>query len=534
MVIGMSDERRESRSRRLLFALLLVVAVVVTCGVLSAPLAEPDEARYAEIAREIVETREWVVPTLQGEAYRDKPPLVFWASASALEVFGVKDWAARLPILLAALFGVAVTWHLARRLYDRETAMLAAIVLATSPLYYGLGGLLTLDMPLAFWTTLGMAAVWHGYRHESRKAFALASAAAAFGVLTKGPIAALLIGVPGAVFFALRRDGKAARRALAPFGIALFVIIAAPWFLAVEQRVPGYLHEFIFHHHFERFAHPWHHRQPIWFYAPVLLIGLFPWSLLWLCEAASWRRPLHHARLGEKELFLGLYAAFPIVLFSISSSKLIPYVLPGLAPLAILVASATVRLLRADNVGFLRHGGRLLAGTGAVTLLAAVVLLFHEFHWRGPLIRPYLFAAGFALLALGLLAARSATRHLGQRALATVVCACVVVMGVAQIARASLARNFRALGLETRAVLGPEGTLWSYDSYTPALDFYSGKEARVIGPAEKHHLRELGRNGSLDVLIVRARDLEEVAQEAEFRIAASQGDRLLLVEHEGR
>jgi 4-amino-4-deoxy-L-arabinose transferase-like glycosyltransferase len=513
-----------------LLGLLAVLAAVVGIGGATLPLAEPDEARYAEIAREMAEAGDWVVPRLQGEVFRDKPPLVFWVSASAYAVFGVEDWAARLPVLIAAVVGLLVTWHLARGLYGPETAILAAVVLATCPLYYGMGEILTLDMPLALWTTIGMAAVWRSYASESRGAARIAWVAAALGVLTKGPIAAVLIGLPAALFLAALRDGRAARRALDPIGVVLFLVIAVPWFFAVEQRVPGYLAEFVFHHHIERFVNPWHHREPMWFYLPVLLVGLFPWSVLWLTSPGRGRDLEGEPGPTAKEGFLGLFAIWPVVVFSLSSSKLIPYVLPALPPLAILLAATILRRLRAGDFRFLRRGGGLLAGAGGISMLVGVVLVFHHFHWRGPLIRPYLLAGGAGLLFLGILASESASRRLGRRSLVAIISACLVVGGVAQFARAELVKNSRVLGLQARTALAGSGVLWSYREYSPALDFYAGREAQVVPAGEERLLPDLAANGSPDVVMVSDADLDSVAAWlGRFRIVGHERNHSLLV-----
>lgn len=525
-MIGANGDRRWNWA--LGAALLLSVGIVFAGGV-SLPLAEPDEARYAEIAREMSAAGDWVVPRLQGEVFADKPPLVFWASAAAYALFGVEDWAARLPVLLAALLGLVATWSLARDVYGFETATLAVLILATCPLYFGMSGLLTLDMPLALWTTVGMAAIWRGYRNGSRAAIRLAYVVAALGVLTKGPIAAVLIWMPAAVFLVALRDGATARRMFDPIGVALFLIIALPWFLAMEQRVPGYVSEFLFHHHVERFVNPWHHREPLWFYAPVLFVALFPWSILWLIAAGRRQVSLRFDRPSVPAGFLGLFAGVPVVIFSLSSSKLIPYVLPALPPLAILLAATTVRLVRADEVGFLRGGGWMLVGGGAVSLLVGIVLSVYEFHWRGPLIRPYLVMGGLSLIGLGCAARLAALRNLGRHALLAVVAACLTMVGIAQFARADLARNSRGLGMQARTALGADGSLWAYRKSSPAIDFYARQEARVIEAGEESFIGEFGAGSASDVLLVAAGDAHAVGRLGNFREIGRDQDQVLLV-----
>jgi 4-amino-4-deoxy-L-arabinose transferase-like glycosyltransferase len=304
-----------------------------------APLQEPQEARFAEVARQMLGGRPWVVPALPGDAFADKPPLLPWLVALNYRVFGVHDWAARLAAGGAGFVTVLLTWWWGRRLLGPRAGLAGALVLCLSAHFVYLGRLLTTDALLAAcvvasWATAHTAIKGSGT--FSPRWWLLSALACGLGLLTKGPIALVLVAVPLLAYHLL--DRRAARPAWRWWALypAVAVGLAAPWYAAQEAAQPGFLADFLWRQHFVRFAAPFDHEEPVWFFLPRLLLGMLPWtlflpglvrSLLRKGRAAA-RRP---AGLGA----ILLTFIWSLLLFSASGCKRATYILPVMPPLAL-------------------------------------------------------------------------------------------------------------------------------------------------------------------------------------------------------
>lgn len=333
-------------------------------------LNEPDEGRYAEIAREMAVTGEWLVPHLNGFEHFQKPPLLYWMTALAIRVFGANEWAARLPSALAALGTVWLTVAIARRLFGGERAAAAAAVLVTSVAFFALGRLLTPDMLLTFWTTAAVAALVH------RRPW-LFFVCIGLGFLTKGPMA-FVVPVSAALGWRLASPAEERKREQARLpwarGLALALGIGLSWFVVLSLWRPDLFEYFWRYELVERFASRSHGRsKPFWFFAPVLIAGFLPW-VVWVpgLVRAAWRRCRGRTLNAPLGLLLG-WALPPLVILSLSGSKLPTYVLPLLPALAIAVAAR------------LRAPGRVwrVAVPAAACLVAAVMLLPRFEHMLG-------------------------------------------------------------------------------------------------------------------------------------------------------
>lgn len=333
------------------------------------PLFNPDEGRYAEIPREMLVSHDWLVPHLNGVVYLEKPPLQYWATALALRIFGNSEFGARLYTALCALATLTVVWLAANRLWGWAAAWRAAAVLASMQLFLVLGQLVTLDMSLTFYMTSSLAAFLVAQRaHESDPRAAgqwmpVAWAACALAVLTKGPVAAVLPAAILAGYSIAARDFSPWRRLRPDLGVPLFLALVVPWFWIVARRQPGFLEFFFVHEHLSRYLTPSAHRQqPWWFFAAVFVLGSLPWTLAALKIVASgWRR----AASGDFDagLFLRIWILVICVFFSMSDSKLIPYILPAMPAVALCVGST-------PEASFLRD----VRMTALVTLAAAAGL----------------------------------------------------------------------------------------------------------------------------------------------------------------
>src|SRR5262252_456338 len=307
------------------------------------PLFEPDEGRNAEVAREMTVSGDWVAPRLHDLPYLDKPALYFDAVALSQRIFGKSEGAARLPSLLFAAGAVLATFLLGRALWADATAGFAAVVLATSPLFFGFARIVIFDIPLTCFVVLAWWAAERG-RRGAGWGYPLAWVFIGIAVLVKGPVG-LLLSVVGHVGMALgQTPPRRLGRFFHPLHVVLFAIVLTPWVAAMEARHPGFLRYALLVETMERLTRPTFQRTgPIWYYAPVLLLGLLPWSLVAIARAPQWIQGRSRWLVASPERGVGLAAAVLVLFFSLSKSKLGGYVLPVLPLLALLIARSAQR-----------------------------------------------------------------------------------------------------------------------------------------------------------------------------------------------
>jgi len=302
-----------------------------------------DEPRYAQVAREMLARHDWVTPFLNGQPWLEKPPLYYWGAMLSYKVFGVSDWAARVPsALLASLMVLGVyawagRWRPAMRVDAALMAASAALVLA-------MARAASTDLPLAACFTLGMLAWWSFYKTGDRTWLLAFYGCIAAATLAKGPVAPVLAVLIIAAFAAVVREPESLLHTLWPPGIAVFLLVGMPWYVMVQMRTPQFLRVFFLEQNLARFGtNRYHHPQPFWYYLPVILAATAPWVVLVIAAAVSavreWKRHAWHATDEDAlRLFLLCWTLIPLVLFSISRSKLPAYILPAVLPLLILAA----------------------------------------------------------------------------------------------------------------------------------------------------------------------------------------------------
>jgi 4-amino-4-deoxy-L-arabinose transferase-like glycosyltransferase len=314
----------------------------------SRSLNEPDEGRYAEIAREMVQTGDWLVPHLWYLPHLDKPPMTYWLVAASMKLFGQNEWAVRLPLALAGISAVWATFLLGCSLGGRRVGIWSAVILQTSVLYFVMARMLTTDIFLTQFLVWAMYFLWRSWlgladpKSEIRgKEFlgwhGAGWVAVALAFLVKGPIALVIPLVAFAVHMVFHRKEIRSIKLLwggLIGGLVVFFALAAPWFLVVFQHVPDSAHYMILGQaagHLLGTTIKNRTGSPFYFFG-ILAVGLMPWTVLlgWL-----WRR----AELAKDgRLMLSVWAVFTFVLFSCSHAKLPAYILPIFPALAILLA----------------------------------------------------------------------------------------------------------------------------------------------------------------------------------------------------
>ena len=238
-----------------------------------------DEPRYAQVAREMLERRDWITPTLGGHAWLEKPPLYYWQAMLAYSVLGVTDVAARLPAAIDATLLVIAVYLFFRR-FRRGVEIDAALITASCAGVIGFARAASMDMALAATFAIGMLAWWAWRESGKRIYLALFYFCMALGMLAKGPVAPFLAAAVIVVFAAMARDLRLVVKTLWLPGILLFCAIALPWYVAVQMRNPQFFREFILQHNLARFSSDlYHHRQPFWYYLPVTALALVPWTV---------------------------------------------------------------------------------------------------------------------------------------------------------------------------------------------------------------------------------------------------------------
>ncbi len=322
-------------SRGVWFAVAVVMSVVWFALLDTRKLQHPDEGRYAEIAREMLVTGDWVTPRLNGLKYFEKPPLQYWLTAASYAAFELDEWTARLPVTMAGWLAVFVIGFAGTRLVSRTVGAYAAVVLAGMVWHFGLAHIVTLDSLLSLCLAAALAAFLVAQRDAAtpreRAAFMLlAWLAIAGAVLTKGLIGLLIPGGSVVLYSLATRDFGIWRRLELLRGGLLALVLAAPWFVLVSSRNPEFAQFFFIHEHFERFLTQEHHRIGAWWYfGPLLLVGLLPWvgAFFWTLPR-SWRDAPRERNGFSWPRFCLVWIAFTFLFFSVSGSKLPSYILP--------------------------------------------------------------------------------------------------------------------------------------------------------------------------------------------------------------
>ncbi len=357
-------------SRRLVLLALLAV-LVFFAGLGRGAIGDSDEAFYAEAAREMVVSGDWLTPYYNFETRFQKPILYYWFAATAFFVAGIGEAAARVPSAAAGLLLVFVTYRMAKRRFDDDTAWVAGLLAATNFGYVAIGRMALPDLPLAAFITLTTWAAFesldagHGRdRRDARRWLVLSTAAAALGMLMKGPVGVLLpalIVLPSLVWRPAPPGGGRVTRARWPWSpsdlalaVAVFLVIAAPWYVAmVGEHGYAYLDRFFIGENVDRFATDrYNEPRSLFFYVPIVLGGLMPWTPFVagaLLPLATVRSRLRDLAVIDGRLLVWMLV--PLAFYSISVGKQPRYVLPILPPLAVLAASTIVRLVREERRG---------------------------------------------------------------------------------------------------------------------------------------------------------------------------------------
>jgi 4-amino-4-deoxy-L-arabinose transferase-like glycosyltransferase len=331
--------------RAALIADLLTLAIF--CGFLffyglgSFGLVGADEPRYAQIAREMLARHDWVTPVLNGTAWLEKPVLYYWGAILSYKLFGVSDWAARVPSATMATLLVFSVYLFLRR-FRRGSELDGALIVASSVAVIGFARAASTDMPLTAMFGIALLAWYAWLETDEKRWLGVAYFFLALATLAKGPVAPFLALLIIVAFCLALRDLKVLARMLWLPGLAIYFAVMLPWYVLVQIQNPQFVHVFFMEHNLQRFStNMFQHQQPFWYFIPVLVVSVLPWTVLVSVALFRAIRKLIQERLqtsGTFELFLLLWGVLPVVFFSLSESKLPGYILPAIPAFGLLLA----------------------------------------------------------------------------------------------------------------------------------------------------------------------------------------------------
>src|SRR3990167_561222 len=371
----------------LVLALFLILFYMYSLG--HYPLFIPDEGRYSEAAREMILTGNYITPHVNNVVFLEKPIFHFWLQAIALHFFGVNEWAVRFFPSLIGVLGCLITYLCGRYLFDRQTAIIASVILATSPLYFGAAHYANLDLEVAVFVSSSLLFFITAVKGYHRSLFLFLSyGCAALAFLTKGLIAIAFPILVIGIWILLLNRWNILKKIHAIKGTILFLIIILPWLILAQQSNPAFFHYFIVVHQITRFLSVgvFNNPMPIWFYVPVVIIGLFPWTVVLFQSARSAASNIYHrANNYETELFLLIWPSVIILFFSIPHSKMIGYILPVFPPLALLIAHYLA--LQINN----KNNSRIVLLLMCANFLLAIIIFILTY------IKPIIFSPQFKI-----------------------------------------------------------------------------------------------------------------------------------------
>ena len=449
----------------------------------------PDEGRYAEIPREMLTTGDWITPRLNGLKYFEKPVLQYWITAASYWVFGEEEWVARLWPAVSGLLTLLLVYYTGRRLAGVRIGVTAAALLASSFQFFMFSQILTLDMGLTFFLTLVLSAFIASQDRRAkatqRRNYAILTwVAMALAVLSKGLIGAVLPTLVLAAYILIQRDWKLLGRLHWGWGIPVFLLVVAPWFVAVQLRNPEFFRFFFVHEHFGRFALGEHHRPGAWYYfVGVLLIGSLPWSWAYIrATLGAWRTPALKDFDVDPIRLLVIWVVVITLFFSLSTSKLPGYILPVYPALALLLGREAV-----CNWLSTRYLLGMFASGIFIVIAAPFVTYVPKFAADADLIVPYVpwvVASGCTLAAGALLALLMLRRYrlfaLSAVGFGTLLSFQALLTGTESIEDQFSSENLVETVLDKIGDFDAEAPFYSLDMYDQSLPHHLGRTVTVV------------------------------------------------------
>ncbi|MDO8954532.1 MAG: glycosyltransferase family 39 protein [Gammaproteobacteria bacterium] len=469
--------------------LSLVIGIVsfITLGIPS--LFTPDEGRYAEIPREMLASGNFIIPHLDGVIYFEKPPLIYWLTAFFMHCFGYSEWAVRTINGLFSVLGCLSIYAASRKLFNRRTGILAALIASSSLLYISINHMLTMDAGLSFFMTLSLLSFMLGLRatHRTKQSlwFWAAYLCAGLAFLCKGLIGIVFPMMIIGLWILLLNRWYVLKQMRIVSGLMLFLAVTLPWLILTQHAVPTFFHEFFIIEEFARYATPVEHRHmALLSYIAVLVLGFFPWTV-WIVQSIRYNLPTSWKlrQLSAEPLFLVVWAGAITLFFACSHSILIPYLLPIIPPLAILTARYIdshweLGLNKSQKISI-----SLFIAICIIISFALIVLPKFQFIARPHLTYPLLVLTALSFLIAGLMSLYFWCRNQFKKLIITMVVLPWFIMNLVWVASPYIVnRSIQPLAADLKPLLqqNPAAVVVSFRTYYQDLPYYIQRKVVII------------------------------------------------------
>ncbi|MDT8901768.1 ArnT family glycosyltransferase [Anaeroselena agilis] len=497
--------------------IILIAAFVMFYNLGGIPLLDPDEPVYAETAKEMLSHNDFVSPRIYGEYWYDKPPMYYWLVAASFKLFGVSEFAARLPSAVLAILCALYVYSASSRMFGNRAGLAGALILVTSIEYFYLGKAAVTDITLNLFLTVALLAFLE-------KRYYLFYICAGLATVTKGPVGFLFPGAIIFIYMLLTRSFHLLREMKIPAGIVLFALAGLPWYIAMYAiHGNAFVDTFLGFHNITRFTSPEHPEGVLWYYfIPVFIIGFMPWTAIviqsvWAALTDS--QPQH----GRPLLFLIIWAAFIFLFFTASRTKLVSYILPMYPPLA-MVAGWYI-----DRLAARRRNARPFAWPLLFTVLGGLFAAGAVYGARQamPALLPgaYLTAAVFVVMIIGtwFFVARRETERAFWLQIAGMAVFVVILMSLL-FPPAAPAFHTRDLAKAFTAHYDGKSPVYVVKFLRPGFSFYAGVYGTELTP---DHWKTPGKA----YFVVRPADWEWLpeADKRKLKVLATADEKLLIV-----
>ena len=347
-------EIKQISIKKIFLILTLILVIFFGYEIGNRPFADPDEGRYVEIPREMVVTGDYVTPRLNGLKYFEKPPLIYWLQAATIKTVGIGEYSMRFWIAFFAVLGCLSVYFVGLACKSVTLGLLSTGILATNLLYYAHSRIIILDLAVS---VLMSGVLWCFFlafvrkrERPSKKLVVSMYALAALACLTKGLIGIILPGFVGFLWICFTNNWKKVKDIISVPGILIFLVIFLPWHIAVCMRNADFFHFYFVVEHFLRYTTQLHSRyQPAWFFVPIIIAGLLPWTGFSLVALKESAKNIIKKADNDEDIFLLCWILGIFGFFSFSNSKLVPYILPIVPPIAFLTAKMITKINAADR-----------------------------------------------------------------------------------------------------------------------------------------------------------------------------------------
>ncbi len=520
------------------FFILILIGTCLTLfffGLGVGPMGDIDEAMHAATSKDMVLSGDWITPRYNGENFYDKPPLHNWLVAVSFLVFGFTEFAARLPAALLGTGCVLITYWLGRRMFGPAVAFLSALVLATSAETIILSRVVVHDISLAFFDTLALTLFFIGYkRPQHRKtAFLIGYAALGLAVLAKGPVGLAIPLMIIGLFLIYQRQLGFLKEMQIGWGILIVLGLAAPWYILIILRNPDYAEYFFLKQNIGSFLSPQsRHPRPFYYYIPILMGGLFPWSLfLPLAVYRAFRK--RNTEKNDGLIFALIWFGVVFIFFSLASSKLGTYILPLFPAASLLVGVLWHDLLYGSNRAL--HRGVLysyLPFAAMVPLVIIYTLLFPpgSLSTDIPISLPLVYflgiwVAGCAFCSFVLVARRRYKAFIGS--IAGMATSLLLLFLIFVVPALGPQVSGKELALKLDKLMKPGESITFYRKARASFLFYTDRKAQLLQNPQQ--LKDYINSGQKVYCVFKHDDWEDVASlHSAMQIVARLGDKLII------